>query len=232
MAPMGSEEDLEHVLDEQVTYYRARAAEYDLDMWQPDIDGALAAEVGELERHLAAFRPGGDVCELGCGTGSWTVRLARWADRLTAVDAAPEMIALARAKVRPHPVEFVVADLFSWSPPRPFDVVSFSFVLSHVPPQRFDDFWDLVRRCLRPGGRVCFVDAAPQQASDERPLPAGGTPLVRRRLRDGREYRVVKVFHDAAELERALRERGWQARVRTTARTFLWGSAADRARGW
>jgi trans-aconitate methyltransferase len=55
---------------------------------------------------------------------------------VTAVDAAPEMLALARQRVRDLPVEFVQADLFAWQPPRRYDTVFFAFWLTHVPPAR------------------------------------------------------------------------------------------------
>ncbi|HEY3717219.1 MAG TPA: class I SAM-dependent methyltransferase [Jatrophihabitantaceae bacterium] len=41
---------------------------------------------------------GGDVLELACGTGVWTALLAGRANTLTAVDAAPEMIEIARER--------------------------------------------------------------------------------------------------------------------------------------
>ncbi len=61
-------------------------------MWQAEVNAGLAAEVDELERALADFAPSGDVLELGCGTGSWTRRFKRLADRVTALDASPEMM--------------------------------------------------------------------------------------------------------------------------------------------
>jgi SAM-dependent methyltransferase len=45
-------------------------------------------------------------------------------------------------------------------PTREFDVCFFGFWHSHVPAQRFEAFWQLVGRALRPGGRVFLVDNA------------------------------------------------------------------------
>ena len=222
---MADDADVDALLAEQVAYYRARAGEYDLGMWESELEPGLRAEVADLQQALADFEPTGAVLELGCGTGTWTRRLTHWATTITAVDASPEMITRARDKVRPYLVDFVVADLFSWSPPRRFDVVFFSFVLSHVPPQRFHKFWHLIASSLVPGGRVFFIDAASGEAIHEDPVPLSGVPVVRRRLRDGSQHRVVKVFHDPAELQDALTKRGWTAEVHSTARTFLWGKA-------
>jgi trans-aconitate methyltransferase len=82
------------------------------------------------------------------------------ADDVTAVDAAPEMLQIAAAKVRDRRVRFVQADLFSWQPDRRYDVVFFGFWLSHVPLERFEEFWRLIDRCLKPAGWVAFVDDA------------------------------------------------------------------------
>src|SRR5262249_52273482 len=80
--------------------------------------------------------------------------------RVTAVDASAEMLAINRARVSSPAVSYIEADAFAGEPPvSAFDVVFFSFWLSHVPPKRFDAFWALVRRSLRPGGRFFLIDS-------------------------------------------------------------------------
>ena len=89
------------------------------------------------------------------------------AESVTAVDASPEMIEIASARVGGDArVRFVQADLFRRRPERRYDVVFFGFWLSHVPPERFESFWSLVAECLAPGGRVLFADDA-YRTSDE-----------------------------------------------------------------
>ena len=112
----------------------------------------------ERRRRVAVVRRQGDVLELAGGTGWWTERLAGRADRLTVVDAAPEALALNRERVGRQDVSYAIADLFDWRPERSYDVVFFSFWLSHVPRRRFSSFWSLVRASLRPCGRVFFID--------------------------------------------------------------------------
>jgi len=109
---------------------------------------------------LDAFAPGGQVLELAAGTGTWTGELARHADHVTAVDAAPEVLAINRARHGGLRVTYVVADLFSWTPPRRFDAVCSGFWISHVPAARWAWFWTLVDAALAPGGRVWFCDSA------------------------------------------------------------------------
>src|SRR6266496_3197403 len=81
------------LLAEQIAYYRARAPEYERGLYATAEAQALIGEV--LERIPA----GVDVLELACGTGVWTERLTDQGRTLTAVDAAPEMIEIARERV-------------------------------------------------------------------------------------------------------------------------------------
>lgn len=103
---MAEDERGKGLLDEQIAYYRAIASEYE--------DHALPSP-GELEltAALEAFGPTGQVLELACGPGAWTERLLRHAESVIAVDAAPEMLARARARVGAERVRFIEADLFS-----------------------------------------------------------------------------------------------------------------------
>ena len=124
---------LDVLLNEQIAHYRAIAQEYE--------DHALPCAGGnELSAAVDAFRPVGTVLELACGTGHWTGQLLRHAGEITAVDASPEMLQIARARVESDKVRFVCADIFSWAPEQRYDVVFFGSWLSHVPLERFDAF--------------------------------------------------------------------------------------------
>ncbi len=122
-----------------------------------------------MDAALDVFGPTGDVLELAGGTGWWTQRLARTADRLTVVDSSPEALALNRERVGRPDVRYDVANLFAWRPDSFYDVVFFSFWLSHVPRTRFGDFWSLVRSCLVPSGRVFLIDNRDDPTPDSAP---------------------------------------------------------------
>jgi SAM-dependent methyltransferase len=197
------------LLAEQARYYRERAGEYD-DWWfrrgRYDRGAAFAsrwfADAAEVEDTLERFRPAGRVLELACGTGLWTRRLVGYADTVTAVDASPEVIELARTELKDPKVDYVCADLFAWEPPTGYDVCFFSFWLSHVPEAQFENFWAKVGRTLRPGGRVFFVDDLPSELSSavDHPLPDRGEETMIRRLDDGREFRIIKRFYEPSAL--------------------------------
>jgi ubiquinone/menaquinone biosynthesis C-methylase UbiE len=100
---------------EQVAYYRRWAAEYDATSYGdlPRANRRIAALVGQLH-------PEGDLLEIACGTGIWTRHLVTCARSVTAIDAAPEMIALARQRVTGKRVTFLTADVLGWTPPQRF----------------------------------------------------------------------------------------------------------------
>ena len=202
------------LLAEQLAYYRAIAPEYETHAIPgPGRDELIAA--------IDAFGPAGDVLELACGAGAWTERLLCHATSVTAVDAAPEMLARAKARVGEARVRFVQADLFAWTPDRCYDVVFFGFWISHVPLDRFDTFWNFVADCLRPAGRVFFIDDT-YRTPDEL-LEGASSSTIRRRLNDGTAYRAVKVPYRPADLEERLRRLGWQVTVTTTSGPCYWG---------
>jgi SAM-dependent methyltransferase len=224
-------------LREQLEYYRARAVEYDqwwLRQGRYDRGAALNAqwsdEAAAVSSALAAFRPTGRVLELACGTGIWSEQLLPFASHLTLLDGSPEMLSIAAARLHSPEVRNIEADLFQWQPAEQFDVVFFGFWLSHVPPERFASFWPLVRRCLAPGGRVFFVDSRYDQTSTalDHHLPEPEATVVHRRLNDGREYRIVKVFYDPAELTDRLCRLGWDFQIRQTENYFLYGAGTQR----
>ncbi|WP_328503357.1 class I SAM-dependent methyltransferase [Streptomyces sp. NBC_00457] len=216
--------DDDALLAEQLAYYRAGAAEYDRPY-------AECEELRDLPAVVDDLPVGGDVLELACGTGQWTGRLAARARSVTAVDAAAEVLALARARTLSPTVRFIQADLFAWQPPRRYDTVFFAFWLSHVPPTRWPGFWNTVAAALAPGGKAIFIDDGPAAAAGENVLADQSAPAALRRLDDGSQYRIVKVFHDAATLTDDLAALGWSAHVRPVSGHFV-GVAEPAGGAW
>ncbi len=234
---MGGHGD-EGILHEQKQYYRARAGEYDewfqrLGRYDKGQDNKKRwfSQTEEVRKALDEFTPAGRVLELACGTGSWTGQLAHHADSVLAVDSSPEVLEINRQKTNAENVSYIEADLFEWRPGEKFDVVAFGFWLTHVPPEKFEWFWDLLRDCLNPGGRVFLVDSlyTPESTAENNKLGAEDEIVRTRELNDGRTFRIVKVFYDAKSLTEKLAAVGWQADMRQTQDFFLYGSACPAA---
>jgi demethylmenaquinone methyltransferase/2-methoxy-6-polyprenyl-1,4-benzoquinol methylase len=234
--------DTPELIASQIAYYRARAAEYD-DWFERRLEYDFGdefverwhAEVAILRAWLTADPPTGHVLEIAAGTGNWTGQLLEAADRVTAVDSSPEMLTLLTEK---HAgVEQIVADIFSWEPPQRYDDLFCGFWISHVPEARWEKFWRLVDRALRPEARVWFIDNAhPEYAGANGPsgwslaaklrqVERAGGEITRRTLRDGSEWPMVKRFWRPGELVAELGRLGWRAEVRHTDFAFIYGVA-------
>jgi SAM-dependent methyltransferase len=212
---------------EQKRYYAERAPEYD-DWWyrrgryelEPEALGRWHADIAEAEAALEEFAPGGTVLELAAGTGIWTRKLVRLAERVVAVDANAETLALNTSDA-----ELVRADVFEFEPAQRFDLVFFSFWLSHVPEQRFDEFWSLVQAALAPGGRVFVVDSGAGDTAHTGTDQADWEET--RSLSDGRTFRIVKRRWAPGELADRVRPLGFELDLRDTANGhFLYGGGS------
>ncbi len=219
------------ILQTQIAYYRARAGEYDewfyrqgrFDHGEAD-NAAWFAEVADVQRALHAVGPVGDALELAGGTGIWTRELVTLANHVTVLDAAPEMLARNAQNVPDPRVQRHQADLFVWEPERQYDLVFFSFWLSHVPPARLAPFLAAAVRAVRPGGRIFIVDSLPDPASSatNHPTPDPAGTLHERKLNDGSTYTIVKVFYDPTAIAAALTAQGCPAEGHTSGRFFWW----------
>jgi demethylmenaquinone methyltransferase/2-methoxy-6-polyprenyl-1,4-benzoquinol methylase len=221
------------MLHEQITYYRERAREYDASLNHPDRLAAEAVRTTPLDQEFGAamdalgwLGPFDDALELACGTGIWTaVALPRVA-HLTALDAAPEMLEVNRRKLAGPRVRYEQVDLFAWEPAQEYDLVFFAFWLSHVPPERLDGFLDKLRRAVRPGGQLFCVDE-PAGTHNEVATSGDGHRQARR-LADGREFTIVKVYYDPQELRIRLAQQGFTA-IQITRGDYFFSLTATRA---
>lgn len=216
---------------EMLAYYEARAPEY--DDWYlrrgryargPIHDAAWNAELDAAGRWLDGLPIRGEIVELAAGTGWWSPLLASKGE-LSLYDAAGAPLERARERLVAHGLRAHLHVRDAWAEPdRQVDAVFTGFWLSHVPRDRLDPFLRLVSRWLKPGGTFAFIDSRldPQSSAADHPPPADDASV--RRLDDGREFTIVKVYHEAYEMEAALQDAGFRdASVTMTGRFFLTG---------
>lgn len=216
-----------------VEYYEARAGEY--DDWYlrrgryergPIHDTAWFAELDAAGRWLDGLPIRGQIVELAAGTGWWSPLLAGKGE-LTMYDAAEAPLDRARERLVAHGLRAHLHVRDAWAvPDRQVDALFAGFWLSHVPRHRLGEFLALARQWLRPGGTFGFIDSLldPQSSAVDHPAPADDRSI--RRLDDGREFDIVKVYYEPAELEASLVQAGFgPVSVTTTGRFFLTGRA-------
>lgn len=218
---------------DMIAYYDARAPEY--DDWYlrrgryergAIHDAAWHAELDAAGRWLDGLPLSGELVELAAGTGWWSPLLASKGD-LSMYDAAGAPLERARDRLLAHRLRAHLHVRDAWAEPDRFvDGLFTGFWLSHVDRERLPSFLALVRRWLRDGGRFAAIDSLPDPASGaaDHPVPADDRAV--RRLDDGREFTIVKVFHAPDALAEALRTAGFtDVQVTTTGRFFVLVSA-------
>jgi 2-polyprenyl-3-methyl-5-hydroxy-6-metoxy-1,4-benzoquinol methylase len=225
------------VLQDQIEYYRARAGEYDEWFYRKgrydrgaELNQAWFDEAEKVMNELHQLPRAEHILELACGTGIWTQQLAQVGDHVTAIDASAEVIAINRDKLQSAVVEYQQHDLFAWEPDREYDLVFFSFWLSHVPPEKLDGFLDKVRRATNIGGRVFAVDSLPDNTSSATNHQNYQTDGIyhTRKLNDGQEFKIVKIFYEPSDLQQKLAAHGFDAQVKTSGRYFWYASGVKR----
>jgi SAM-dependent methyltransferase len=222
---------------ELVAYYDARAPEY--DDWYlrrgryergPVHDAAWNAELDAAGRWLDDLPIHGEIVELAAGTGWWSPLLATKGS-LSLYDASSAPLERARERLLAHGLRAHLHVRDAWAEAdRQVDAVFTGFWLSHVERDRLDAFLAVVRRWLKPGGTFAFIDSLrdPQSSAVDHPTPADDRSV--RRLDDGREFTIVKVYYEPADLTAALDDAGFDAAsVTTTGRFFLLGQGTARS---
>lgn len=224
----------DNLLQQQIDYYRARAGEYDewfYRLGRYDHGEALNRqwfnEARQVMETLHQMSGVDNALELACGTGIWTEQLLKIARHITALDASPEVIAINRQKLKDANIDYQQVDLFQWQPERAYDLVLFGFWLSHVPPDKLDSFLTAVSRAVKPGGRLFIVDSRPADTSSAKNHQAyeAESILHVRKLNDGREFTIYKIFYEPELLRGKLAAFGFDADVRVTDNYFIYATA-------
>ena len=216
-----------------VDYYEARAPDY--DDWYlrrgrysrgAIHDAAWNAELDTAGRWLDEQPWAGEIVELAAGTGWWSPLLASRGE-LSLYDTAPAALDRARERLLAHQLRAHLHVRDAWAEPdRAVDGLFMGFWLSHVPRERLGEFLALARRWLKPDGRLAFIDSLLDDASGAVDHPEPADDLAVRRLADGREFTIVKVYYRPDELVAALVGAGFtDVEVTTTGRFFVLGSA-------
>jgi ubiquinone/menaquinone biosynthesis C-methylase UbiE len=139
---------------------------YDLTVWFCDTLW-FRGQVRQLRQRtvtLARIQPGDVVLDVGCGTGTLAMEVARCvgrAGRVVGVDPGIEQITRARSKAtrRNVPIEFqsgVIEQLPF--PDQTFDAVLSTLMMHHLPhPLKCQGLAEIAR-VLKPGGRLVIAD--------------------------------------------------------------------------
>src|SRR6266581_8195991 len=160
---------------------------YDLGIWFIDtfVFRGQLQEMRQRTVTLARMQPGEQVLDVGCGTGTLAMEVARRvgrAGRVAGVDPGTQQIARARAKAaRRHvPIEFQIGVIEQLPfPDQTFDVVFSTLMIHHLPASLKRQGLAEIARVLKPGGRLVIADFKRKQerAGQVARFHAGGSSM-------------------------------------------------------
>ena len=158
---------------------------YDLMEWFLDTF-LFRGQVRELRQRtatLARIQLGDAVLDVGCGTGTLAMEVARRVGRagsVAGVDPGTEQIARARAKAarRNVPIEFQIGVIEHLAfPDQTFDVVLSTLMMHHLPDDLKRQGLAEIARVLKPGGRLVIADFKRKQERQAVRFHAGGSSM-------------------------------------------------------
>jgi ubiquinone/menaquinone biosynthesis C-methylase UbiE len=117
------------------------------------------------ERIATVVQPGDRILEMGCGTGSLTLRCARRGAQVTAIDISPRMLAVARRRASAaglaDQIQWHLMDAASASDhfaPHSFDTIILSLLLSELAEAELNYILSSCRRLLADDGKLIIAD--------------------------------------------------------------------------
>jgi cyclopropane fatty-acyl-phospholipid synthase-like methyltransferase len=125
-----------------------------------------------LRKAVAARNGRGRALDVGCGAGVFSVWMAEQGMEVTGIDLFPEAMAMARERGAQHGVSptLVQADLFTWTPDAPFDLVFDSGCLHSLVGGSVAAYKAQLLRWLPAGGDYVLAHWGKRHALDWRPI--------------------------------------------------------------
>src|SRR5690242_14476688 len=186
MTTLQTAPDASAKFDNNGQYSRTGILRYEKIFGEHYVSTGGHATTEDLCRRLgSALRPGARVLDVGSGIGGAAFHLARaHGAKVTGIDLAEEMVAIAQARVTQlglkDSVSFVLGDVLDASFPEPFDVVWSRDAFMHIPDKArlFSRLYSL----MAPGGKLVITDYArgqtPGSAEFERYIEKTGYSVI------------------------------------------------------
>ncbi len=117
-------------------------------------------QVNRIKKEIAAnwINPGGNVLEIGCGTGSLAALMTKRGARVTAVDISEKMLAEAQRKVPEADFYHLTALEIDQFPQNKFSRIVATLSFSELTAEELDMVLSLSANLLKPGGLLIVAD--------------------------------------------------------------------------
>ena len=124
--------------------------------WSTAAGKKRAERRAELIISCGQLNPEKNVLEAGCGTGIFTEKLSKTGAAITALDISPDLLNLAKNRIKTENVFFVLGDLENLEfADNSFDAVVGVSILHHI---NLDTALKEIKRVLKNGGKIVFSE--------------------------------------------------------------------------
>ena len=213
------------LLQGQIEYYNNRAVEYDEWFYRinrydrgKDLNNKWFNEIEIIKKSLASLNNVETILEIASGTGIWIKELLLIGKKITVVESSEEMLNINKSKncALQNRIKYIKSNIFDWKSEKKYDLIFFSFWLSHVPPEYLIQFLNQIYQLLSKNGIVFIVDSLKTSTSTAKNhfLKYEGI-IQQRKLNSGKSYNICKIFYNLKELENDFANIGFKATIKT-----------------
>ena len=191
-------------------YYNERAPEYE-DAYL----GKFAVKTSHSDLYkndtlaIQKVLPGyisGKCIDIACGTGFWLPVYEKDCTSITLIDQSENVLAECAKKIGKLGIEektkIIRDEILSYPfKEHEYDSAFIGFFISHLPDAELDAFFGILKRLLRPGGRLTVIDGVwSEMIIKIRPVRSK-VGMITRTLYDGRQFQVFKRYFEKQDLQ-------------------------------
>lgn len=149
-----------------IIYGLMKFTEYIPHMYDKVMDIITLGSHSRVHGHISSEVKAGDkVLDIGCGTGSISIKCAEIGAQVWAVDAAPQMLSIFKRKLNGNPakktiriIEVGAASIKSVLKDEKFDVIIMSLMLGELPKAIRQETLKIAMDLLKDDGRIIISD--------------------------------------------------------------------------
>ena len=218
--------------EELFRYYNERAPEYE-DAYHGKFftevpDPTIFQNDVNFIKELLPDYVKGKCLDIACGTGFWLPVYEKHCFHITLIDQSGSMLAECRKKVDRLDIgkkcAVIQENIYDYRyAENQYDSIIIGFLISHMVENELNTFMDIVRKTLKPSGSFVIIDNIWDYARKQ--LRRKNAGIIKRYLKDGREFNIYKKYFSQADLRVMAKEQDFALSI------IYWGKVFFLAAG-